>query len=902
MSDNQPSAQAVKFGLDELDGTITERLAEVARQVPERPALSDGSGTPLSFEELVTLTTGGSAWLAELQPDDRSPVVLLADHAPMTIASELAIIGCGRPAMPLDPGYPAGQLAALIDEAGPGLIVCNPHHRELADEIAGEIEVVEWDEVPAGDGPTPNPVSTDPAFLLFTSGSTGRPKGATPNHRAFINGAQALCAEGVFGLGDRVAMIAPLSFAAAGAQTMWALLSGAEVCPFPAKERGLPAFLGWMREAGITSFPTQASLGRAVAGFLGDQPLPQLRMVMPGGEMIHGTDVGLYRGMGQGPVRVVPVYVSTEMMLMAWEDIGADAPDVEGTVRLGREVPGIGLEVEPLDDDGETDVGELIVVSAISNNGYWGAPDLTAESFKFDRDVDRMRYRTGDLGRCVDGAIEIVGRTDSMVKIRGARVELGAVEAVLARVEEVGEAAVVAVPLGSDWVLVAHVTSTEDQEAQPALVRGRLRQNLPPQMVPLRVVNHEGLPRLPNGKIDRVTLTEWPLEVVAEVVEPRTPTEQRLSDLVCELTGTAGVGVTQDLFEAGIDSLVAIEVIVRLEQDLGVRLAMSSWIELTTVEEIASEIDRLGTTSGERWASLTVIQRGEDDRAPLVLTNDLHGTAFRVSSLGPALGEDLPCIGTDSPLLEGKPGAPNTLEGVASVHVDELLERHTEGPLHLLGYSFGAPLAYEIAQQWRRRGGELGFLGLLDFGPVHVRHKLRRSEGPRPPGGYPDQPSSDLPPYRKVAFWADSVRDAEPGQRLVALSRALDVGKPVDRALAELDLRRHGLIRPELRGAYAWYQQMDMAIAYRPQPLDHPAFLFLSDTTAKGRIDVSRRLDHRSAQDPTLGWDAYLDRLTVVPIVGYHNDLLKDPYVEDVGRRVRATFDEATASKRNVGA
>lgn len=897
MSGVSSAASPSVLRFDRATESIPQRLADVAEMVPDHAALSDGAIPFYTFGQLTDATRAASAWLRAEHPDGIAPVALLMEHLPLTLAMELAVIGAGRPVVLLDTTQPPELLKAVVEDALPVATFCSPDALPLAAELGSTGAIHPIDRLPEGPSGSavPGVKGRDPAFLMFTSGSTGQPKGVLSNHRALLSGARALGRERIMQPGDRMALITPLGLAGAVCQFTGALLNGAETCMFPLQLRGVQEFVSWMRTARISVFPTVPTLARAAAGALGGDRLPDLARFWIGGEALQLEDVEQLRSMASGPVRIAHAYVSTETMLMALSVIEpGDDPLELFPLSIGRPIDGVGLDLDRV-QEGDQEVGEIIVTTTVVTEGYWCRPELTRRKFDIDTDNDVLRFRTGDLGRHTSSGINIVGRVDSMVKIRGQRVELGAVETAIRAVPGVDHVAVsVTDDLGAE-ALVAHVAGSASDPPVPSRVKGELRRHVPAVMVPRFVVVHDELPRLPNGKVDRLALTEFPVssDRVLAARAPQTERERRIAKLMAEVLGRPELAANADFFESGGDSLQATELLVRIADEFGVTLPMSSWIDYTTAAGLAEALER---ELGGR-ATLVRIQGGEPDQPPLVVASDLHGSAFRFKALAAAAGADQPMWGLDNPLLAGTANMPSTLEDLAALHAADLVKVDPVGPYHLLGYSFGAVVAVEMARQLLAAGRSVGFLGLVDYGPVHLRHAPRGRDVPRPPGGWTERAPSDQSLVRRTRHHITHLRTTPPGQRTRYLSRVFGAARPHDLFQARSDLRRTGQIRPELRGAVAWYRSMDLALAYSFPRLDHDAVLFVCDQTMKGRMNVGRRLDYASATQPLLGWDGVVTGdITVVPLVGHHNDLVEEPYVAAVGTAVRTAFDKWLAS------
>lgn len=893
---------ALRFGPGDVDGSIIDRLRCVATAGPDRPALADPEGNRVTYGELVRSVEDRAHWLQAELGNDTRPVALLMPHDPVAVVSELAVIATGRGVVPLDPTVPDPYLTDVLADSTASALIASSDLEEHA-MLLGAEEVLKWDSWPGSQSSSatlPTVSGRSPAFLLYTSGTTGAPKGVMSNHRAFLSGARELARAEVFRPSDRVAMVVPLSFAAGACQTLWPLLAGAEVVLFPLRTSGIPAFTEWLRGADIHALSGVPTLLRAISNLLSHDPLEQLRTLVVGGEAVRGSDIPLMRAMSARSLDVVPVYASTELMLVSWHVVRADVVvDDPGPLHIGTPVEGRTLELEVLD---EAEVlGELVVETPVVSSGYWRRPELSSECVEIDENTDRMRVHTGDLARNTPSGIQIVGRTDSMVKVRGNRVELGAVERALLEAPGVVAATVSVEPKGTDRRLVGHVALKDGTDIDSVSVRSYLRARLPGFMVPSRVVVHDQLPTLATGKVDRARLAEAADAIGGARLEPGTTIESDLLERLARIIDIDGLGLHDDLDDLEIDSLALVELLVFIEEEYGVRVPVSAFLDFATLADVADHVERASGGTPGVADRLVLIQAGVSDHPPLLIAHDLHGSAYRFRNLARAVGEDQPCWGMDSPLLTGRAAVDLSLEGLARHQLRLLRDQFPAGPYHLLGYSFGTLLVTEMAAQLEQLGEEVGFVGLVDFGPVHVRHRTRRREGPRPPGGWPERAPSDLPAHRRLAHHLSRLRALAPEERSTYLSRVLDAGRAHDMWLARRDIDRRGMVRPSLRTAWNWYCEMEMAFDFQFPQLRSAASLFLSDQTAKGKMDVSRRLDFASATTRTLGWEAvYEGGVNVVDVVGHHNDLVEEPYVSEVGATVRESFDAWLAAELPV--
>ena len=366
--------------------------------------------------------------------------------------------------------------------------------------------------------------------------------------------------------------------------------------------------------------------------------------------------------------------------------------------------------------------GDLYIGGACLAAGYLHRPELTAE--RFIRDPfrpDGRLYMTGDRARYFDdGVLEFLGRADFQVKIRGYRVELGEVEAAIANLTGVSQVLCCAHtdPSGQK-ALVAYVVPSPHVQLAETTIISALSISLPSFMVPAHVVLLSALPVTSNGKVDRKALpSPTQRERTTECVPPRTPLERRLVALWQELLQRDRVGVTDDFFSLGGQSLLAVLLVSRIERELAIRIPLSRVLERPTIEALARSLEQPAKRKGHL---VTLSDSGE--RVPLVFISGIGGFGFIFHGLGAQLGGEHPlhvfnAIGADTEDEQLE----HTIEAVASVYEPQLLAACPTGPLVLGGYSFGVLVALELALRLECLGRKVPLLVAFDaFAPGHPK-------------------------------------------------------------------------------------------------------------------------------------------------------------------------------------
>ncbi|QRK06023.1 amino acid adenylation domain-containing protein [Archangium violaceum] len=564
---------------------------QVAR-TPDTEALVFGSER-ISYAELDARANQLAHHLRGLGVGAESRVMLCLERSPDLIISMLGVLKAGGAYVPVDPAWPAARLQSLLEDSGATVVIVQS--RTSAWLEGTRVSRVVFD-APADREAISRASRTAPevrvlpeqlAYIIYTSGSTGRPKGVLVEHRGASNTVRASRGAWALGPGKRVLQFASASFDVSVFEIFGALSDGAALV-LVAREALMPGadLLRVLREERVTT----AVLTPSVLEATPVEVLPALESMMVAGEACHP---GLPRRWGVGR-RFVNAYGPTEISIYA--TLTDCSPDAEVTP-IGRPLAGARAYVldARLHPVAQGVRGELYVGGEGVTRGYLGRPELTAERYlpdPFSDEPGARMYRTGDVVRWMpDGQLEFFGRADDQVKVRGFRIELGEIESALRAEPSVGESVVV-VRKGAqgESKLVAYVVPAVGA-AEPSVrtLREGLGTKLPEYMVPALFVVLKALPLTTSGKVDRKALPapEQSREVADRYEPPRTPEEQALADVWAQVLGQKRVGIHDDFFELGGDSILAIQIISRAAQ-AGVRVTAKQLFSHPTIARIAA--------------------------------------------------------------------------------------------------------------------------------------------------------------------------------------------------------------------------------------------------------------------------------------------------------------------------
>ncbi|WP_330261312.1 amino acid adenylation domain-containing protein [Streptomyces sp. NBC_00539] len=569
---------------------------EQAARTPDAVAVRC-AGRSLTYRELDDRSDRLATRLAAEGARAERPVLVLMDRTAELVVALLAVLKTGAYYLPLHPAYPQERMAWIAAESGAAVLLTDtamrgrtPHGPVVV--LADQPDGYAHQEQPAAD-PAIRPDQL--AYGMYTSGSTGTPKGVAVTHRNVTD----LVGDSMFtvpGAHDRVLLVASYAFDPSTYALWYPLLHGGTAVIATEAQLTVDRLARLLADERVTAAEFPAGLFRVMAE---ERPecFAGLREVLTGGDVIPAAGVRAVLERCPGTV-VRGTYGPTETTLYATQSRWTRASSVPAQVPIGLPLDGMSAYV--LDDalrpvaEGET--GELYLAGAGLARGYAGRPDLTADRFVADPfgPAGSRMYRSGDLARHDgDGRLEFAGRADGQVKIRGYRVEPGEVEAALTGCRGVRQAVVVArEDAAGDKRLVAYVVAEGAAAADDAALhdgmRSHLEARLPAYLVPSAFVTLERLPLTSNHKIDYRALPAPSAGPADTGRGPRTDREAVLCDLVAQTLGLPHVGIDDDFFALGGDSLHATRLVSRIRAALGTDLSVASVFDHPNVAALSS--------------------------------------------------------------------------------------------------------------------------------------------------------------------------------------------------------------------------------------------------------------------------------------------------------------------------
>ena len=576
----------------EWDKTVVELIEGQAASRPDEIAIIFKE-EEISYRELNTRSNQFAHYLRGRGVREESLVPICIERGLEMIVGILGIMKAGGAYVPIDPDYPDERISYILNDTGSDLAVIKTKDAGRIEKLMPGVGIVDLE----GDYERISECSTASerrssgkslAYVIYTSGSTGKPKGVMVEHRSLVN--LILYQSEFFGVvrDDRILQFSNFCFDASVEQFFLALVTGAKLVLLPGHlQYDVPGFERFIHEQGIThlhatpSFLEQIRTGSYNA----------LRRVVSGGEACK-QDLSVR---WKDHVRFFNKYGPTETTITATE-YEVKSTDVD-VVRIGRPVGNGSVYI--VDKCGNPQpvsvAGELCIGGALVTRGYLNRPELTAQRFvenPFGEKGGRM-YKTGDLARWLpDGNIEYLGRTDDQVKIRGYRIELGEVENALVNIQGVRQACVIAkrrkAGAETDRYLVGYYipNGIQDELTSTHLLR-ELSKVLPEYMVPAGLIAMESFPLTANGKLDRGSFPD-PDFSSDDYVAPRTEVEMAMVNIWQEVLGIDRVGITDDFFKIGGNSILAIQTSHRMSKALVADVRVADIFKSRTISRLVS--------------------------------------------------------------------------------------------------------------------------------------------------------------------------------------------------------------------------------------------------------------------------------------------------------------------------
>jgi amino acid adenylation domain-containing protein len=598
------------------ESCVPQLVAIQAAATPDAVALVDGNAS-LSYRELNERANRLAHYLHTLGVKPNMLVGICVERSFDLVIGLLGILKAGGAYLPLDPTYPTERLAFMLEDARTSILVTQQHLVERLATSDTRLVLLDADAAELARQSSAEPPVTasmsDLVYVIYTSGSTGRPKGVQITHDSLLNLVYWHQRAFEVAPGDRATQLTSPAFDATGWELWPYLTIGASVHLMDEDARVVPELCrDWLLAHNITITFLPTALAEGVMA-LRWPASTSLRLLLTGADTLH-----LYPA-PELPFALINNYGPTEATVVATFGRVPPALHAEMPPSIGRPIANtrIYLLDEHLQQVPIGVAGELYIGGAGLAKGYLNRPELTAERFipnPFSHRPDERLYRTGDLARYLpDGQIAFMGRADHQIKIRGFRIEPGEIVSLLNEHAAVQASMVIArEDAPGDKRLVAYIVPVPGADITASSLREKLMSRLPDYMIPAAFVLLDAFPLTPNGKVDRAALPAPDALNMARdevIAAPETLVEKRLAGMIASLLGLEQIGIDDNFFLLGGNSLMGTQIIMQVMESFKVELPLRTLFEAPAVRLLAEEIEDLVVAKLEAMSDEEVLRQ-----------------------------------------------------------------------------------------------------------------------------------------------------------------------------------------------------------------------------------------------------------------------------------------------------
>ncbi|QEG23834.1 non-ribosomal peptide synthetase/type I polyketide synthase [Mariniblastus fucicola] len=723
------------------DRPVHEQIEQQALKTPDAIAVVCGSES-LTYRELNEKANQLAWHLKELGVGPDVRVGISIQREVQLIVTIQAVLKAGGAYVPLDQSYPQKRLQQITTTAELSVVVTDQAHREKFADTCEHVACFDADDLTIARQRNDNPPVTASAenlmYVIYTSGSTGDPKGAGVYHRGFTNLVDWFRREFEIDANDRSLVVTSHGFDLTQKNLFATLTVGGQVHLTDCQIFDPGIILNEVSQADISLLNcTPSNLYLLLSDSEKTPQLNSLRMVFLGGEPIDMAKLAPWRNQSGFATTIVNTYGPTECTdICSFYRIAPDS--IEKSIPVGFPISNVQTWVldEQLRKVPVGVTGELCIGGVSVGAGYLHDSQLTSEKFVANPfasdDCDRI-YRTGDLCRYREnGAIDFIGRVDDQIKIRGNRVELGEIESVLLTHSQITDCAVIAVDdARGNKRLVAFFVANSVQpgsnghpvEASTPPSSDELKQflfdQLPSYMVPSLFNSLAQMPLTPHGKVDRRALASIGNRFRrVDYLAPRNETEIMLSGLWEAVLGEERIGVKDGFFDLGGDSMMSIELVIKIRKATGIEVPLAVLLQNDTVAGMANYLSQ---NPNSAWSPIVPIQT-HGDRPPLFCIHPVGGNVLCYAPLADALGDNQPVYGLQARGVAGTDEPLASMELMVEDYLSAIREIQPSGPYHFAAWSSGGIVAYEIARRLIDNGEQVATVALFDsFAPALMR-------------------------------------------------------------------------------------------------------------------------------------------------------------------------------------
>ena len=680
-------------------------------------------GREMTYRELNSKANQLAHYLIKIGAGPEVLVGIFEERSLEMVVGLLGILKAGGAYVPLDPGYPLERLTLMMVDADVTILLTNSRLSARIPLFRGKPVYIDsdWKDITLESKENPvTQVSPDnAACLLYTSGSTGKPKGAILQHSSLVHFITAVISEYGLVSSDRVLQFASISFDASTEEIYPCLAIGATLVIRTDDMLTDTEFLQKCKEWKLTVLSLPTAYWHILTLNLESEKLSipdSVRLLIIGGERALPERLAQWQQQVGPRVKILNTYGPTEATVVTTLfDLTHfnPRPDLIRELPLGRPLPGVPvyvldghLQPVPIGVPGELHIGGSVLA-----RGYLKRPDITAERFipdPFSKEPGARLYKTGDIVRYLpDGNIEFKGRVDHQVKIRGFRIELGEIEVFLRQHSAVREAVVIIrEDHPGDQRIVVYVLPKDRESFHIREIRDYLIVKLPNYMIPSAFVLLDSVPLTPNNKVDRNALPEpdqFIQRLDCKYIAPRSELEIQLAGIWENVLGVRPVGITDNFFEIGGHSLLAVRLSSEIRKIAGKDFPVMALFHNPTIEQLSRII--INKSSSYKWPAIVKIC-ASGSKIPLFSVYNTHLARF--------LEPDQPFYILTCPSKDENLDPYDTIEKIAALNIKEMRTVQPKGPYLIIGYCFWAIVTLEMAHQLIKQGDEVPVLFLVE--------------------------------------------------------------------------------------------------------------------------------------------------------------------------------------------
>lgn len=734
------------FPVEAIEGTLLERFESMVEIDPGQLAVCD-QHKRLTYRELNTSANSLAHELLSRRGPRNEVVAFFAHQEADSIIKILGILKAGKTYLALNPSFPKDRLESLLKTSAADVLLSSPAEAALWQGVQKKLPGLSQVDFtgrlePQGTNPALVVDKTLPPFLSYTSGTTGNPKIILQENRGLLCQVHDYTNDFGFNPRDRFALLNPLSFGGGSFALLGALLNGATLCIYDLKNQGLRGIQAWIKAEEITVLNMPPPVFRNIFGGVSSEiTFPTVRIIILAGDTMIEREVEICRAHFLPSCTLVNMLAMTECGLVTRFQVDFSR-EPGHVIPVGYPFAHVGIKVT--DENGKDLPAGREGIIVVDTNYISRDPRLDRQGsvegvIRADVATGRCTVRSEDLGRIrEDGALEHLGRQDSVIKIRGLRIDLAEVEAILYQHEAVKDATLKATrdERFHDLQIVAYVVPQAGEPPTVAELYKFLSWKLPQYMIPNRFVFLAQLPLSSNGKVDAQQLPEPDWDEPApgqEYEKPRTAIELQLVEIWQEILNIKRIGIHDNFFTLGGNSLLALQMFERVEANLKVKLPLQSLLSAPTLAEISTLISDSAPVT--KPTTIALIRKGNDEGTIFMVPGGAR-TGISLVDLAVRLHPGRSIYALEYPGMNGYLEPMDNLHSLASFFIAEIKSVQEHGPYHLIGPCLGGVIAFEMAQQLHASGEKVGLLALLDSTPP--------TEDMRKPGQYYQQRASQL--------------------------------------------------------------------------------------------------------------------------------------------------------------